>query len=103
LAFGPSHYLPLKDISATGKFLLLLAVNKKKIVASRRISVQQLDVRLEQAVFFLTQVSSLQRQNTHDVASYSVRYTKLVSRFSDNDFAQSPLVQFLQHILADNE
>jgi hypothetical protein len=29
LAFGPSHYLPLKDISATGKSLLLLAVNKK--------------------------------------------------------------------------
>jgi len=49
-------------------------------------AVQQLDVRVEQAVFFLTQVSALQRQNTHDVGSYSVRYTKHVEPTSFNLF-----------------
>ncbi|KDR71756.1 hypothetical protein GALMADRAFT_270886 [Galerina marginata CBS 339.88] len=37
--------------------------------------VQQFDVRIEQAVFFITQVTTLRRQNTHDIASYSHRYT----------------------------
>ena len=39
---------------------------------------QQLDVRAEQAVFFVTQIATLKRQNTHDVATYSSRYTKFV-------------------------
>ena len=30
-------------------------------------------------MFFITQVTTLQRRNTHNVASYSVRYTKLVA------------------------
>ncbi|KAF9530083.1 N-acetylglucosaminyl transferase component-domain-containing protein [Crepidotus variabilis] len=42
--------------------------------------VQQLDVRIEQGVFFLTQISSLQRQNTCDVAEYSVRYTNFFNK-----------------------
>ncbi|KAF8966787.1 N-acetylglucosaminyl transferase component-domain-containing protein [Flammula alnicola] len=37
--------------------------------------VQQIDVRVEQAVFFITHVTTLKRQNTCDIASYSVRYT----------------------------
>uniref|UniRef100_A0A8H8CFS1 Gpi1-domain-containing protein n=1 Tax=Psilocybe cubensis TaxID=181762 RepID=A0A8H8CFS1_PSICU len=49
-----SKYLLLKDISAT---------------------VQQFDVRVEQMVFFLTQIATLQRQNTKDIANYSDRYT----------------------------
>ncbi|PPQ93041.1 hypothetical protein CVT25_011911 [Psilocybe cyanescens] len=47
-------YIRLKDVSAT---------------------VQQFDVRVEQAVFFITQVTTLQRQNTQDIANYSHRYT----------------------------
>ncbi|KIM44359.1 hypothetical protein M413DRAFT_443354 [Hebeloma cylindrosporum] len=51
---SPRSYVKLKDISAT---------------------VQQLDVRLEQAVFFITQVTTLRRQNTNNIVFYSVRYT----------------------------
>ncbi|KAF8804191.1 Gpi1-domain-containing protein [Phlegmacium glaucopus] len=38
-------------------------------------TVQQLDVRAEQTVFFVTQITSLRRQNTYGVATYSSRYT----------------------------
>ncbi|KAF8888383.1 N-acetylglucosaminyl transferase component-domain-containing protein [Gymnopilus junonius] len=51
---GDPRYMRLKEISAT---------------------VQQFDVRIDQAVFFITQVTSLQRQNTYDTAFYSRRYT----------------------------
>ncbi|PPQ72121.1 hypothetical protein CVT26_006861 [Gymnopilus dilepis] len=47
------RYLRLKEISAT---------------------VQQFDVRIEQAVFFITQVTGLQRRTTYDTMSYSRRY-----------------------------
>ena len=42
--------------------------------------VQQLDVRAEQAQFFLSQIGSLQRRDTVDIASYASRYTKSVTR-----------------------
>lgn len=37
--------------------------------------VQQLDVRAEQAQFFVSQIGSLQRRDTIDIASYASRYT----------------------------
>ncbi|PPQ93487.1 hypothetical protein CVT25_008481 [Psilocybe cyanescens] len=49
-----SKYIGLKDISAT---------------------VQQFDVRVEQAVFFITQVATLQQQNAQHSANYCHRYT----------------------------
>lgn len=44
----------LKDISAT---------------------IHYLDVRIQQGIFFITQVGTLQRQDTRNISSYSSRYT----------------------------
>ncbi|PPQ83634.1 hypothetical protein CVT24_005368, partial [Panaeolus cyanescens] len=49
-----TEYMRLQDISAT---------------------VQYLDVRTEQAIFFITQVTTLQRQDTRNVGTYSYKYT----------------------------
>ncbi|KAF8183644.1 N-acetylglucosaminyl transferase component-domain-containing protein [Pholiota molesta] len=38
-------------------------------------SVQQIDVRIEQAIFFITHVPTLNRRNSYDTPTYSVRYT----------------------------
>ncbi|KAF9039348.1 N-acetylglucosaminyl transferase component-domain-containing protein [Panaeolus papilionaceus] len=48
------NYMRLQDISAT---------------------VQYLDVRTEQAIFFITQVTTLQRQDTRNIGTYSYKYT----------------------------
>ena len=74
-----TSYLKLKDISTTGYYISLFLFSFHVLLKVLFFStVQQLDVRLEQGVFFITQVTTLQRQNTHNIASYSARYTKYV-------------------------
>ena len=62
--------------------------------------VQQLDVRAEQAQFFVSQIGSLQRRDTVDIASYASRYTKSVVRPNSPPVTYICNPQLLQHRMA---